>query len=189
MHCWFDWKPEGPSWRKPHCNQDPVLSALSHPHMLTLPQSFSAGHVTAKLNCLGVHKLSTTFHWFPPAAVLLLRKGGLFRPNMVSGGGMLNDPLNVTWEKNGYSSNLAWSSLWQQGKKLIECGGFWQQETWWPFPVFWRADSIALWKCKYQMVLYKTGPLRRPLAWGIRAQAACSKGIVSNIGVKALRNM
>lgn len=158
-----------------------ALSSFPSPHADLTPELV--------LNCLVVHKLSTIFHWFPPAAVLSLRKGGLFRPIMVSGGGMLNDPLNVTWEKNGYSSNLAWSTLLQQGKKLIECGGFWQQETWWPFPVFWRADSIALWKCKYQMVLYKTGPLRRPLAWGIREQAACLKSIVSNIGVKALRNM
>lgn len=70
----------------------------------------------------------------------------LFRPIRVFGAGVLNDPLNVTGEKNGQSLNLAWAGLWQQGENLIECGGFKRHETWWPFPVFWRADSIALLK-------------------------------------------
>lgn len=70
----------------------------------------------------------------------------LFSPIRVFGAIVLNDPLNVTGEKNRQSLNLAWAGLWQQGKNLIECGGFKRHETWWPFPVFWRADSIALLK-------------------------------------------
>lgn len=134
-----------------------------------------------------------TFHWFLSATF----QGGkdLFSPIRVFGDKVLNDPLNVTGEKNGQSLNLAWAGPWQQSKNLIECGDFKRQETWWPFPVFWRADSIALLK-----MLIPNGSLQNrssKKALGVsnktveedHKQRVYSGGTLLRFGTKALCNV
>lgn len=143
-HRQFHWKPDRHSWRIPPQPPPCALSPFPTQRAGFTPEVQCQSCHSRALNRLGVWDLATTFHWFLLAAV---RRGkASFSPIRIFGAGVLNDPLNVTGEKNGQSLNLAWAGPWQQGKNLIECGGFKRQETWWPFPVFWRADSIALLK-------------------------------------------